>query len=153
MKVPLQKYWEIQKRYLAPFKRRLVVLALLLISGIILQIVTPLIIERYINLATGGIPLQSLNVFFRTLSLPFANISTILRTLILLASLTPQDQAECPPLDTRTGEGHSRIPRDEQRGARTVRLDQVRRRNPRISAPLLRRYRRNLTLVTSVTVH
>ena len=87
MKVPLQKYWEIQKRYLAPFKRRLVVLAFLLVSGIILQIVTPLIIERYINLATGGIPLQSLNEFFRTLSLPFANISTILRTLILLASL------------------------------------------------------------------
>ena len=87
MKVPLQKYWEIQKRYLAPFKRRLVVLAFLLVSGIILQIVTPLIIERYINLATGGIPLQSLNEFFRTLSLPFTNISTILRTLILLASL------------------------------------------------------------------
>ena len=87
MKIPLQKYWEIQKKYLAPFKTRLLVLAILLVSGIILQIVTPLIIERYINLATQGVPLQNLNEFFKTLSLPFANISTILRTLILLASL------------------------------------------------------------------
>ena len=87
MKIPLQKYWEIQKKYLAPFKKRLGVLAILLVGGIILQIVTPLIIERYINLATQGVPLQNLNEFFKTLSLPLANFSSILRTLILLASL------------------------------------------------------------------
>ncbi len=87
MKVPLQKYWEIQKKYLAPFKKRLLVLAILLVSGIILQIITPLIIERYINLATQGVLLQNLNEFFKTISLPLVNLSSILRTLILLASL------------------------------------------------------------------
>ena len=87
MKIPLQKYWEVQKKYLAPFKKRLGFLAVLLVGGIILQIITPLIVERYINLATQGVPLQNLNEFFKTLSLPFANIGSVIRTLILLASL------------------------------------------------------------------
>ncbi|MHA1482334.1 MAG: hypothetical protein ACTSQA_02710 [Candidatus Heimdallarchaeaceae archaeon] len=52
MKVPLQKYWEVQKKYLAPFKGKLVLLAILLISGTALQIFTPLVIENYIDLAT-----------------------------------------------------------------------------------------------------
>lgn len=87
MKVPLQKYWEIQKRYLAPFKIQLVLLAVLLISGTALQIFTPLIIERYIDLATQGVPLQNLNNFFQTIGLPFVEASNIVSTLILLASL------------------------------------------------------------------
>jgi len=87
MRVPLQKYWEIQKRYLAPFKVQLVLLAILLISGTALQIFTPLIIERYIDLAIQGVVLQNLNGFFQTIGLPFASVSNIASTLILLASL------------------------------------------------------------------
>ncbi|MFW9852522.1 MAG: ABC transporter ATP-binding protein [Candidatus Thorarchaeota archaeon] len=87
MKVPLQKYWEIQKKYLAPFKVQLVLLTTLLISGTALQIFTPLIIERYIDLATQGVLLQNLNSFFQIIGLPFTNVSTIASTLILLASL------------------------------------------------------------------
>ncbi|MHA2357483.1 MAG: ABC transporter ATP-binding protein [Candidatus Heimdallarchaeaceae archaeon] len=85
MKVPLQKYWDIQKKYLTPFKKQLVLLAILLVSGTVLQIFTPLIIENYINLATSGVPLQNLNNFFLTISLPFANISNIYQMLVVLA--------------------------------------------------------------------
>jgi ATP-binding cassette subfamily B protein len=87
MKVPLQKYWEVQKKYLAPFKGKLVLLAILLISGTALQIFTPLVIESYIDLATQETVNQSLSSFLNTIGIPVPNVENILATLILLASI------------------------------------------------------------------
>ncbi len=87
MKVPLQKYWDIQKKYLTPFKKRVVLLGVLLLSGTALQVLTPLIIESYINSAIQGVPLQDLNAFFRTLALVFSKITTVSSTLLFLAAL------------------------------------------------------------------
>ena len=87
MKVPLKKYWEVQKKYLTPFKKRVVILGTLLLGGTLLQILIPLIIENYINSAKQGIPLEDLNAFFRTLALIFGKIDTIPKTLIFLAAL------------------------------------------------------------------
>ena len=87
MKVPLQKYWEVQKKYLAPFKGKLVLLAILLVSGTALQIFTPLVIESYIDLATQETVNQSLSTFLNTLGIPVPNVGNIFATLILLASI------------------------------------------------------------------
>ncbi len=85
MKVPLQKYWEVQKKYLAPFKRRVLFLALLLGSGTALLIVSPLVIEGFINLATRGTAIQDMNVFWEGIQIPLVSINTVTRVLILLA--------------------------------------------------------------------
>jgi ATP-binding cassette subfamily B protein len=87
MKVPLQKYWEVQKKYLAPFKGKLVLLAILLISGTALQIFTPLVIESYIDLATQETVNQSLSSFLNIIGIPVPNVGNIFATLILLASI------------------------------------------------------------------
>lgn len=85
MKVPLQKYWEVQKKYLAPFKKRVLFLALLLGSGTALLIVSPLVIEGFINLATRGTAIQDMNVFWEGIQIPLVSINTVTRVLILLA--------------------------------------------------------------------
>jgi len=85
MKVPLQKYWEVQKKYLAPFKKRVLFLALLLGSGTALLIVSPLVIEGFINLATRGTAIQDMNIFWEGIQIPLVSINTVTRVLILLA--------------------------------------------------------------------
>ena len=86
MKIPLQKYWDVQKKYLAPFKKRVLLLAILLFSGIALQIFTPLIIERYIDLATRGVPIQNPDVFLSVeRNITFLSLNNVSNTLTLLA--------------------------------------------------------------------
>jgi ABC-type multidrug transport system fused ATPase/permease subunit len=87
MKVPLQKYWEIQKKYLAPFKKRVILLAFLLTGGTVLLIITPLIIENYINLAVQGSSLDEVSGFFRSILRLFTDSNTIFPALIFLASI------------------------------------------------------------------
>ena len=87
MKVPLQKYWEVQRKYLAPFKGKLTLLAILLISGTALQIFTPLVIESYIDLATQDTVNQSLSTFLNTFGIPVPNVGNIFVTLLILASI------------------------------------------------------------------
>ena len=87
MKVPLQKYWDVQKKYLTPFKRRVVLLAFLLASGTVLLIVTPLIIENYINLAIQGSSLEDVSSFFRAILKLFTDNETIFPALIFLAAV------------------------------------------------------------------
>ncbi len=86
MKIPLQKYWEVQKKYLAPFKRRVLLLAFLLSSGTVLLIFSPLIIERFIDLATRGFPIQDINVFWVGKQIPIVSLNSTNRALILLAA-------------------------------------------------------------------
>ncbi|NPD87997.1 MAG: ABC transporter ATP-binding protein [Asgard group archaeon] len=86
MKVPLQKYWDVQKKYLAPFKKRVILLAFLLASGTVLLVVTPLIIENYINLAIQDSSLEDLSGFFRAILRLFTDNDTIFPVLIFLAS-------------------------------------------------------------------
>ncbi len=85
MKVPLQKYWDVQKKYLAPFKKRVLLLALLLASGTSLLIFSPLVIESFINLATRGVPLQDVGFYWEGMQIPLVSINTVTRVLILLA--------------------------------------------------------------------
>ncbi len=89
MKIPLQKYWDVQKKYLAPFKAKVLLLALLLGSGTLLLIFSPLIVERFIFLATNGHPLQdpNSNLYWSTNQFSFLNIGNVFRALILLALL------------------------------------------------------------------
>ncbi|MHA1197873.1 MAG: ABC transporter ATP-binding protein [Candidatus Heimdallarchaeaceae archaeon] len=87
MKVPLQKYWDVQKKYLAPFKAKVFLLALLLGSGTLLLIFSPLLIERFIFLATNGHPLQDPNIYWSINQFSFLNIGNIFRALIILSSL------------------------------------------------------------------
>jgi len=87
MKVPLQRYWEVQKKYLAPFKKRVILLSFLLASGIVLLIVTPLIIENYINLAVQSSSLDDLSGFFRAILSLFTDSTSIFPALIFLASI------------------------------------------------------------------
>lgn len=87
MKIPLQKYWDVQKKYLAPFKTKVLLLALLLGSGTLLLIFSPLIVERFIFLATNGHPLQDPNIFWSTNQFSILQIGNVFRTLLILASL------------------------------------------------------------------
>jgi len=85
MKVPLQKYWDVQKKYLAPFKFRVLLLGLLLGSGTVLLIVSPLVVERFIFLATNGNPLQDPSIYWQSQQFSFVNIGNIFRALLILA--------------------------------------------------------------------
>ncbi len=87
MKIPLQKYWDVQKKYLAPFKKRVLLLALLLGSGTVLLILSPLLIERFIFLATNGHPLQDPNIYWESQSILVLDIGNIYQTLLLLAAI------------------------------------------------------------------
>ena len=87
MKIPLQKYWDVQKKYLAPFKFRVLLLGVLLGSGTILLIISPLVVERFIFLATNGHPLQDPNLYWTTTQFGFVNIGNIFRALLILAAV------------------------------------------------------------------
>jgi len=85
MKVPLQKYWDVQKKYLAPFKYKVLLLGLLLGSGTVLLIISPLAIERFIFLATNGQLQQDPSLFWPSTQFRFVNIGNVYRMLIILA--------------------------------------------------------------------
>ncbi|MHA1408377.1 MAG: ABC transporter ATP-binding protein [Candidatus Heimdallarchaeaceae archaeon] len=87
MNVPLRKYWEIQKQYLLPFKKMVIILAVVLVSGTGLQIFTPFIIERYIDLAISGSSIQNINNFLSKIGLPPLNMANILSMLVFLGAL------------------------------------------------------------------
>ena len=64
----------------------MLLLAILLFSGIALQIFTPLIIERYIDLATRGVPIQNPDVFLSVeRNITFLSLNNVSNTLTLLA--------------------------------------------------------------------
>ncbi|MHA1686489.1 MAG: ABC transporter ATP-binding protein [Candidatus Heimdallarchaeaceae archaeon] len=87
MNVPLRKYWEIQKQYLLPFKKMVIFLAIVLVSGTGLQIFTPFIIERYIDLAISGSSIQNINNFLSKIGLPSLNMANVLSMLVFLGAL------------------------------------------------------------------
>ncbi|MFX1255746.1 MAG: ABC transporter ATP-binding protein [Promethearchaeota archaeon] len=49
MRIPFQKYWTFQKKYLTIHKKRILLLLILLVANIILQIANPQIIRYYID--------------------------------------------------------------------------------------------------------
>jgi ATP-binding cassette subfamily B protein/ATP-binding cassette subfamily C protein len=53
MKIPLGQYWALSASYLRPQWRRVVVMAVLLLSGIGLQLVSPLILRYFIDTASA----------------------------------------------------------------------------------------------------
>jgi len=87
LNVPLRKYWEIQKQYLLPFKKMVIFLAIVLVSGTGLQIFTPFIIERYIDLAISGSSIQNINNFLSKIGLPSLNMANVLSMLVFLGAL------------------------------------------------------------------
>lgn len=54
MKLPLRQYYDLLAKYLRPQWRRVVVLGLLLFGGIGLQLFTPQLVRRFIDLAQAG---------------------------------------------------------------------------------------------------
>jgi ATP-binding cassette subfamily B protein len=56
LKIPLRQYWALLKRYLRPQWPLALALAALLIADIALQLVSPQIMRRFIDLATGTSP-------------------------------------------------------------------------------------------------
>ena len=54
MKIPIKQYWHLLVTYLKPLKRRVIALAVLLLTSIGLQIVNPQIIRYFIDAATEG---------------------------------------------------------------------------------------------------
>ncbi|HEX6508396.1 MAG TPA: hypothetical protein VF221_12250 [Chloroflexota bacterium] len=54
MKIPLRQYWALSASYLRPQWRGVTVMAVLLLSGIALQLVSPLILRYFIDTARAG---------------------------------------------------------------------------------------------------
>jgi ATP-binding cassette subfamily B protein len=53
MSIPLSQYWQLLSRYLATQRRRVVLLFVLIIAGMLLQVLSPLLIGRFIDEALG----------------------------------------------------------------------------------------------------
>ena len=62
-------------------------LGLLLGSGTVLLIVSPLVVERFIFLATNGQPLQDPRFYWQTAQFRFINIGNVSRALLILAAI------------------------------------------------------------------
>jgi len=62
-------------------------LAIVLVSGTGLQIFTPFIIERYIDLAISGSSIQNINNFLSKIGLPSLNMANVLSMLVFLGAL------------------------------------------------------------------
>jgi ATP-binding cassette subfamily B protein len=60
MKVPLQQYWTLLVTYLRPQRAKVSLLAVLLFSGIGLQLIIPQILRSFIDASRLGTPLQAL---------------------------------------------------------------------------------------------
>jgi len=60
--IPLSRYYAILARYLRPQRPRFAALALLIFGSIGLQVISPLILSRFIDAATAGAPLEPLLV-------------------------------------------------------------------------------------------
>ncbi len=72
MNVPFRKYWLLQKKYMAPYKRQIVMLTILLLSNIFLRIINPRIIKFYIDSVsteTGTTLLYQAAILFLTIAL------------------------------------------------------------------------------------
>ncbi|HLA67074.1 MAG TPA: ABC transporter transmembrane domain-containing protein, partial [Acidimicrobiia bacterium] len=52
--IPVRAYWRLLNRYLRPLRARVVVLAVLLFTGITLQVLNPQLIRRFIDRAQAG---------------------------------------------------------------------------------------------------
>jgi ATP-binding cassette subfamily B protein len=62
-------------------------LGVLLGSGTVLLIVSPLFIERFIFLATNGHPLQDPNLYWQSTQISFLNIGNVFRALLILSAV------------------------------------------------------------------
>ncbi len=60
MRLPLREYWNLLSTYLAPQRRRVALLTIMLFAGIAAQLVNPLIVRAFIDQATARRPLDSL---------------------------------------------------------------------------------------------
>lgn len=60
MKIPLRQYWDLLVNYLKPQWAMSLLLAVLLFSGIGLQLINPQIMRQFIDTAKGGQPLDTL---------------------------------------------------------------------------------------------
>ncbi|MBX3062473.1 MAG: ABC transporter ATP-binding protein [Anaerolineae bacterium] len=74
MNIPVQRYWDLLKKYLRPQWRSVLILAFLLLVTIGLRVINPQIIRGFIDSATNGQPLQQLT---------FAAITFIISAIII----------------------------------------------------------------------
>jgi ATP-binding cassette subfamily B protein len=58
--IPLRRYWQLLARYLAPHRRGVLLLAILLLCGIALELLGPQILRTFLDHAQGGGPLRDL---------------------------------------------------------------------------------------------
>ena len=82
MKIPLRQYWVLLRDYLKTQRLRMVLLAALLLTSILLEIVNPLILRNFIDTATSGGELTTL----WTLALIFIGVAIVQRVLSIGAT-------------------------------------------------------------------
>ncbi|HET7042278.1 MAG TPA: hypothetical protein VFI13_09670, partial [Gemmatimonadales bacterium] len=61
--IPLRRYWRLLARYLAPHRRGVLLLTILLLGGIALELLGPQILRTFLDRAQGGGPLRELYTF------------------------------------------------------------------------------------------
>jgi ATP-binding cassette subfamily B protein/ATP-binding cassette subfamily C protein len=87
LKVPLQRYWELLVTYLRPQRRRVALLATLLLSSIGLQVINPQIIRFFIDTALSGGQLESLTLA----ALLFLGMALLTQVLTVTATYVGED--------------------------------------------------------------
>jgi ABC-type multidrug transport system fused ATPase/permease subunit len=87
MKIPLRQYWQLLVNYLKPQRGRAVLLAVLLLGGIGLQLLTPQIMRRFIDSVTGGSSLSTLV----NLALLFIGVALVQQVVSLGAIYTGEN--------------------------------------------------------------
>ncbi len=81
MDIPLQQYWTLLSTYLRPQRRRVILLAVLLLgSSIGLQLLNPQIVRYFIDTAIGGGSLETLGAA-ALLFIGIAQVQQISRSL------------------------------------------------------------------------
>ncbi len=80
MDIPLQQYWTLLSTYLRPQRRRVILLAVLLLGSIGLQLLNPQIVRYFIDTAIGGGSLETLGAA-ALLFIGIAQVQQISRSL------------------------------------------------------------------------
>jgi ATP-binding cassette, subfamily B, bacterial len=87
MKIPLRQYWLLLLNYLKPQRGRAVLLAVFLLGGIALQLLTPQIMRRFIDSVMEGSPLTVLV----NLALLFLGVALVQQVISLAAIYTGEN--------------------------------------------------------------
>jgi ATP-binding cassette, subfamily B, bacterial len=87
MNIPLRQYWQLLIQYLKPQRKLAALLAVFLLSGIALQLLTPQIMRRFIDSVIDGSPLSALI----NLALLFLGVAVVQQAVSLAAIYTGEN--------------------------------------------------------------